>query len=146
NLVVGPGGNDFAAVFSSARAEIENCVGSLHDVAVVLDHENRVSQVTQIVQNLDQAVGIAAVQSDGRFVKHVKGSDQPRAQRSGQLNALCFTTRERRRKPVQRQVLQSDLVQEAQALANFLQQSLGNALFLIGQFKTVKEPGRLLHG
>ena len=93
DLVVGARADDFSAIFSRARAEIENAVGGAHDVGIVLDHENRVSQVAQVVQDLDQPVRIAAVQADGRLVEHIQRAHQPRTQRSRKLNALRFASR-----------------------------------------------------
>ena len=93
DLAVSASADDFSAVFSGARAEVENAVGGAHDVGIVLDHENRVSQVAQVVQDLDEPVRIAAVQADGRLVEHVQRADQTRSERSRQLNALRFAAR-----------------------------------------------------
>ena len=68
--------------------KIENAVGGAHDIGIVLDHQDGVSQVAQVVQNLDQPMGIAAVQSDGRLIEDIQRPDQARAQRGRQLNAL----------------------------------------------------------
>ena len=125
-----PGRNDLAAVFSRARAEIENAVGGAHDVGIVLDDQDRVSQVAQVVQDLDQPMRVAAVQSDGRLVEHIQRADQPRSQRSRELNALRFAAGERGGEPVERQVFEADFVQEAQPLLDFQQQLVGDRGFL----------------
>ena len=119
-FVVSSLGDQLAAVLSGARTEIENAVGGAHHVGIVLHHQDRVSQVAQVVQDLDQPVGVAAVQSDGRLVQHVERSHQTRAQRRRQLNALRFAAGKRRSQPVQRQIFQAHIVQELQALANLL--------------------------
>ena len=93
DLIVGSGRDHLAAIFSGARSKVENRVGSLHDIAIVFDHQNRIAQVAQIVQDLDQAMRVAAMQSDRWLVEHIKRSYQTRAQRSRQLNALRFTAR-----------------------------------------------------
>jgi hypothetical protein len=109
-----PAADHFAAVFARAGAEIENAVGGAHDLGIVLDHQDRVSQIAQVVQDLDEPVRVAAVQADGRLVEHVERADQPRSERGGELNALRFAARERRGEPVERQVFQADVVQKAQ--------------------------------
>ena len=76
---VGAGADNVSAIFPGARAEIENAIGGAHDVGIVLDNENRVSQVAQLMQDLDEPRGIAAVQADGRLVEHVERADQTRA-------------------------------------------------------------------
>jgi hypothetical protein len=65
----------------------------VHDIAIVFDHQNRIAQIAQIVQDLDQAVRVPAMQSDRWLVEHIKRSHQARAQRCRQLNALRFTAR-----------------------------------------------------
>ena len=140
DLVVSPGGDYLAAAFSGARSEIENTIGSPHHVGIVLNHQDCVSQVAQVVQDLDQAVSIAAVQADGRLIQHVQGSDQTRSQRSRQLNALCFASRESRGQAVEGQIFQPHVNQELQALLDFLQQLVGDSRFLLGQL----DPGKKL--
>ena len=139
DLLVGSRRNDLAAILPGARPEVENCVGCLHNVTIMLDHQNRVTQVAQIVQYFDQEMRIPAVQSDGWLIQHVKRSHQARAQRSGQLNALGFAARQRGRQPVERQILQPYFIQEPQALADLQQQPVGNACFLVRQSKRFKE-------
>ena len=70
-FAVGAGADDFAAVFSRAGAEVENAVGGAHDVGIVLDDEDGVSEVAEVVQDFDEPVRIAAVQADGRLVEHI---------------------------------------------------------------------------
>ena len=93
DLVVGARADDFSSIFSGSRAEVENVVGGAHDVGIVLDDEDGVSQVAQVMQDLDEPVRVAAVQTDGRLVEHIQRSDQTRAERSRELNALRFAAR-----------------------------------------------------
>ena len=92
-FVVASDRDHLAAALSRAGAEIENAIRGAHDIGIVLDHQDGVSQVAQVVQNLDQAMSVAAVQSDGRLVQHVQRPYQPRAQRSRQLDALGLAAR-----------------------------------------------------
>ena len=126
DLVVGARADDFSATLSGARTEVENVVGGAHDVGIVLDDEDRVSQIAQVVQDLDQPVRIAAVQADGRLVEHIQRADQTRTERSRQLNALRFAARERRGQTVKRQILEADFVEETQAFPKFDQKLVGN--------------------
>src|ERR1700678_1455563 len=93
NLVVGAGAYDVSAIFSRARAKIENTISGAHDVGIVLDDENSISQVAQVMKNLDKPARVATMQSDRRFVEHIQCADQTRAKGSGELNALCFAAR-----------------------------------------------------
>ena len=96
--------NDVAAVFACARSEIDDVIRGAHHVRIVLDHEDRIAEIAQLFENLDQPAGVAAVQSDRRLVEHIAGADQPRTEASRELNTLRFASRKRRRQPVQRQI------------------------------------------
>ena len=117
DLSVGALADDFAPALAGAGTEVENAVGGAHDVGVVLDHEDCVSQIAQVVQDLDEAMRVAAVQADGRLIEHIERADQMRAERGRQLNALRFAARKRRSQPVEREVFEADVVEEAQALS-----------------------------
>ena len=87
--------------------------------------------------------GVAAVQPDGRLVQHVARAHQPRAQAGGQLDALRFAAGERGREAVERQVLQPDVVQELQPLADLDQDLVGDGGLFRRQLERVEERLRL---
>ena len=93
DFVVGARADNFPAIFAGPRAKVENAVSGAHDVGIVLDHKNGVSQVAQVVQDLDESMRIAAVEADGGLVEHVQRADETRAKRSRELNALRFPAR-----------------------------------------------------
>ena len=97
------------------------------------------AEVPQVVQDFDQALGVAVMQADRRLVKHVKRTHQPRAERGCQLNALRLAAGKRGREPIERQVFQSDLVQVAQPVVDLLQQLVGDAGFLPRQLQVREE-------
>ena len=70
--------------------------------------------------------GVAAVQPDGGLVEHVAGAHQARAEAGGELDALRLAAGERGREAVERQVLQADVVQELQPLADLDQHLAGD--------------------
>ena len=59
NLVVGPVGDQLAAILSRPRPKIENAIRRPHDVRIMLDHQNRIPQIAQVMKNFDQPVRIA---------------------------------------------------------------------------------------
>ena len=130
DLVVGAGGEELAAVLAGAGAEVEDVVGGAHDVGVVLDDEDGVAEVAQVVQDVDEPVGVAGVQADGGLVEHVERADQTRAERGGELNALRFAAGERGGEAVEREVFEADLVQEVDALADLFEELVGDFGFL----------------
>ena len=62
DLVEAAAGDHASAVLSRAGAKVENLIGRPHHLGVVLHHQDRVSQVAQLVQNVDEPRGVAAVQ------------------------------------------------------------------------------------
>ena len=131
--------DDASAVFAGARPQVDDVIGGAHHVGIVLHHHDGVAEIAQLFQNADQAAGVAAVQTDGRFVEHVAGADQARAQAGGELDALRFAARERRRKPVQRQVFEPDVVQELQPLADLDQDLVGDGRFFRRQLQRARK-------
>ena len=53
--------NHPSAVFTGTRTEVKNPVARLHDLGVMLDHQDGVSQVAQLAQNFNQSFSIATV-------------------------------------------------------------------------------------
>src|SRR5437868_10105761 len=68
NLGVGSGADNLAAIFSGAGSQIQNTVGCSHDIRIVFNYQNRVSQIAQVMQDLNQAMSVAAMKSNGRLV------------------------------------------------------------------------------
>jgi hypothetical protein len=54
------------------------------------------------------------VQSDRRLVEHVQRADERRAERRREIDALRFAAGQRRRQPIERQVVEADIAQERQ--------------------------------
>ena len=82
-------------------------IGRAHRVFVVLDDDHGVAQLGQPAQRRQQSVVVARVQADRRLVEDVKHAHQPRADLAGQPDPLRFAAGERRRGPIERQVVQA---------------------------------------
>jgi isopenicillin-N epimerase len=76
------------------------------------------------------------VQPDGRLVEDVERADKVRAERRRELNALGLAAAERRREAVEGQVFESDVVEEAQALADFLHAGDGRDIAFVDNATT----------
>ena len=87
----------------------------------MFDHDQRVAEVTQVVQRFDQAFVVALVQADGRLVEHVHDADQAGADLRGQADALRLAAGKRLGRAGQGQVIEAHVVEEAQAGADLLQ-------------------------
>ena len=91
------GVDDLAAVLPGARADVDDVVGHLDGVLVVLDHEHGVAEVAQAHQRLDEPLVVALVQADRRLVEHVEHADQAAADLRGQPDALGLAAGQRGR-------------------------------------------------
>ena len=97
-----PGHDDLAAVLAGARADVDHPVGGADGVLVVLDDDQRVAEVAQPDQRLDQPAVVALVQADRRLVEHVEHADQAGADLGGQPDALRLAAGQRAGGPVER--------------------------------------------
>ncbi len=124
--VVGAGEKQLAAEFAGAGAEIDDRIGGFDRVGIVLDDQNRVAEVAQRFEDVDQALGVARMQTDRRLVEHVERADEMRAERRGELDALGFAAGERGGEAVEREVVEADFVEELEARANFVEDFVGD--------------------
>ena len=136
------GDDDFAAAHAGAGTEIDDVIGRPHRVLVVLDHQHRVAHVAQPLQRLQQPVVVPRVQADRRLVQDVQHADQPAADLAGQADALRFAAGQRGGGAVQGQVVQSDVQQESQPAADFLEHFAGDQRARRVQFQFAEEVRR----
>ena len=105
---------------AGAGADVDDVVGEADRVLVVLDDDHGVADVAQARERAEQALVVALVQADRGFVEHVHHADQARADLRGQADALRFAAGQRVGLAFEGEVIEADVDQEAQALADFL--------------------------
>ena len=120
-------------MLASLRADVDDPVRGLDGVLVVLDDDQRVGQVTQPRQRLDQPLVVPWVQAGRRLVQHVQHPAQPGPDLGGEPDPLCLTAGQRRRRPVQGQIVQPDIHQETEPRLDLGQRPLGDQLLARGQ-------------
>ena len=112
-------GNDATAACAAVGADVDDPVGGLDDVEIVLDDEHRVAGVDEVVQHLEQQLDIGEVQAGRRLVEQVhRAAGRLFHQLAGQLDALGFAAGERRRRLADLDVVEADLVQRAELVVN----------------------------
>ena len=94
HIVEATADHDLAAVLTGSRTDVDDVVCRTHGVLIVFDDDQRVAQVAQALQGLDQAVIVALVQADGRLIQHVQHTGQARPDLGGQPDALRLTARQ----------------------------------------------------
>ena len=110
------GGDHSAALVPALGAEVDDPVGALDDVEVVLDDDHGVALVDQPLQHLEQLVDVGEVQAGGGLVEDVErlaGGDL--AELGGELDALGLAAGQRRRRLAELDVAEADLVERPEA-------------------------------
>ena len=82
--------HDVAAVHTGTRTDVHHVISSTNRVFIVFHHHEGVTQITQPLEGGQQAVVIALMQADARFIEHVEHPGQTGADLRGQTNALRF--------------------------------------------------------
>ena len=109
-----------AAVHAGAGADIDDVVGVANRIFVVLDDDHRVAEIAQAIQRAQQPLVVALVQADRGLVEDVHDADQAGADLAREADALRFAAGERVGAAIERQVVEADVAEEPQALADLL--------------------------
>ena len=67
------GGNDPAAAVTALGAQVDDPVGALDDVQVVLDDQDRIARGHEFLQHVDELADIVHVQAGGGLVQNIEG-------------------------------------------------------------------------
>ena len=99
-----------AAVLARLGADVDQPVGLLDHVEVVLDDDHGVAEIDQPVEHVEQLHEIVEVEAGRRLVQQVERLARvgPR-QLGGELDALRLTARERRRRLAELHVVEADV-------------------------------------
>ena len=73
-----------------ARAYIDHVICTEDRFFVVLNHDDRISQIAKPGKCCKKAGIIALMKSDGRFIQNVKHTRQPRTDLRGKADALAL--------------------------------------------------------
>ena len=114
-------------------------VGCLDHIRIVLDHNQRVPEIPQAGECPEETLGVALMQPDGRLIEHIDGSGEPSTELGRQANSLRFSATQRVCRTTQREVVESDVAQEAQLGLHVRQRLRRDGLIVIAQGESSKE-------
>ena len=133
-----------AAVLAGARADVDHPVGGADRLLVVLDHDQRVAEVLEPDQGLDQPLVVALVEADRRLVEDVEHAHQPGTDLGRQPDPLRLAAGQRARGPVEREVVEADVEQEPEPLLDLLEHPLGDLALARREVDLAQELGGLV--
>ncbi len=113
-----------------AGADVDHVVGGQDRILVVLDHDYGVAEVAQVFQRFEQPRIIALMQPDGRLVQHVEHAGEAGADLRSEADALAFTAGERAGGARKREIIEADIDEELQPLADLLEDAGRDFLLL----------------
>src|SRR5262245_24271452 len=104
-----------------ARTQIDEKIRRAHHVRFMLDNDDGVSLITQMFENSNQAIGVARMKPNTRFVEDEKSIDQSRSQTGRQIHPFSLSAGQGSSWPIKSQVTEARLHQILQSLAKLLQ-------------------------
>ena len=87
--------HDGAAVHAGARTDVDDPVGRADRVLVVLDDDERVAEVAEGDERVDEATVVALVEPDARLVEHVEHAREAGPDLGGEPDALRLAAGQR---------------------------------------------------
>ena len=112
--------NDPAPVPSGPRSQVDDVIGGANRLLIVLHHEHCIAQIAQTSESVQEAGVVPRMQSHGRLIQDIEDTHQSAADLSRQPNPLRLAGRERRRRPTQGEIVESNITQEPQPITDFL--------------------------
>ncbi len=82
---------------------------------IVLNNDERVAEIAEAFERVEEATIVARMQSDSRLIQHVEHAGQAAADLARQADALGLAAGKRGSGPVYREVFKPDIDQNTQA-------------------------------
>ena len=101
--------DDLSPAGTRSRPQIDDMVGDLDHLGLVLDHEHRVALVAQLDEQPVHPLHVVRVQPDRRLVEDVRDVGERRSEVADHLGALGLATRQCAGGPVEREVTEADV-------------------------------------
>ncbi len=136
-----PSRDDVAAVDAGAGADVDHMVGDADGVLVMLDHDHGVAEIAQALEGFEQPRVVALVQADGRLVQHIEHAGEAGADLRGEADALALAAGQRAGGAGEGEIFEADVVEEFQAVADFLEDAPGDLVLLgVERLRQFEEP------
>ena len=102
------GDDDVAAFVAGLGAHVDHPIGRFDHVEIVLDHHDRIAQIDQPIEHVEQFGQIVEVQAGGRLVEQIERlAGVGPGKLGGQFHALGLAAGKRRRRLAEREVIEA---------------------------------------
>ncbi|OPZ44246.1 MAG: hypothetical protein BWY93_00638 [Euryarchaeota archaeon ADurb.BinA087] len=102
------------AVEAGARPHVHNIIGAPYGILVMFDHDERVPEVAEPPEGVDQLLVVFLVEADRGLIEHVQHSHQVGPDLGCQADPLGLTARKGAGIPREGEVAEPDLLEEVQ--------------------------------
>ena len=68
--------NKISAMLTGSRTDIHNPVRFQHGILIMLHHNQRITEISQILQGLQQLVIVSLMQTDTRFIQNISHTNK----------------------------------------------------------------------
>jgi len=134
-------------VLAGAGAQVDHVVGGADGPLVVLHHDHGVAEVAQALERADQLRVVALVQADRGLVEDVEHTHEARADLRGEADPLGLAPGEGVGRALQREIADTDGVEELQALGDLAHDEARDRLLGLRELQRrdplERGPGRL---
>ena len=103
------------AALARTRPEVDHMRGAPDGVFIVFKHQPRVALGLEFRQRIEQDAVVARMQTDGRFIEDVADAAQVGAELRGEPDTLRFATRQGRCGTIEREITESDPIEEVES-------------------------------
>ena len=133
DLVVAAVADDLAAMDAGAGAHVDDIIRLADAVLVMLDDDDGVAEIAQAAEGDEEAVIVALVEADAGLVEHVEHAGEAGADLAGEADALALAAGEGAAGAVEVEIVEADIVEEAEPLVDLLQDRAGDLVLGRGE-------------
>jgi len=126
------------------RAQINEVVSFTNGCFVVFHNQDRIAQVPEVFQRVDQFLIVSLMETYGRFIQHIQHAAQGGTDLRSKADALGLAPTEGGTAAIKGQVIQPDITQKRESAANLFQDLVGDLLLALSQGQLLEETIRFL--
>ena len=103
------GVENLSALLTGAGTDVDDPVGAADDIELVLDDEEGVTGALEIIERVEQRLGVGGMQAGGRLVEHVDDAEEIGVQLGGKAQTLELAGGERRCAAFEREIAEAEI-------------------------------------